>query len=332
MGTRRDFLQITTAAAIAAGVKLDSMPVRQENTRLKLDSKKPAVISTWPHGIPANEAAWNILAGGGRALDAVEAGVRIPEADPEVTSVGYGGYPDRDGYVTLDACIMDETGNCGSVAFVQNVLHPISLARMVMEKTEHIMLTGKGAEHFAFKNGFEKKNLLTDKAKEKWQQWIKENKYTPVDYNNHDTIGMIAIDKQGNMSGACTTSGLAWKLHGRVGDSPIIGAGMYVDNEVGGAAATGRGEAVIKISGSFLVVELMRQGYSPQQACIEAIHRIAAKQKDYRNFQVAFIAMNKNGETGYYALQKGFIASICRADDKGKALNKMYNSDFYVKQ
>ncbi len=331
MATRRNFLHITAATAVAATVKLKGQSDKKLTSERKISKNIPAVISTWPHGMPANEAAWNILVNGGRALDAVEAGVRVPEADPNVKSVGYGGYPDRDGYVTLDACIMDETGNCGSVAFVQDIEHPISLARMVMEKTEHIMLTGKGAEHYAFTNGFKKKNLLTEQAKKKWREWLKKNNYTPVDFNNHDTIGMIALDSSNNMSGACTTSGLAWKLHGRVGDSPIIGAGMYVDNEVGGAAATGRGEAVIKISGSFLVVELMRQGYPPKDACVEAIKRIAAKQKDYRDFQVAFIAMNKDGETGYYALQKGFSAAITFKNADGKLTNKLVEADFLVK-
>jgi L-asparaginase/N4-(beta-N-acetylglucosaminyl)-L-asparaginase len=328
MKSRRKFLEITSAAAIAATVKLGGKPAYKTSN----DKKHiPAVISTWPHGVPANDAAWEILNKGGRALDAVEAGVRVPEADPKVTSVGYGGYPDRDGHVTLDACIMDETGNCGSVAFVEHIMHPISVARLVMEKTKHVMLSGDGAERFALDNGFEKRDLLTENAEKKWKQWCKNHNYNPEDFENHDTIGMIAIDKNGNLSGACTTSGLAWKMHGRVGDSPIIGAGMYVDNEIGGAAATGKGEAVIKIAGSFLIVELMRQGYSPEAACKEAVGRIAAKQKNYRNFQVAFIAMNKNGETGYYALQKGFSAAVCRKNNDGVKTNKLEKSDFLVR-
>ncbi len=330
MKSRREFIQLSLGASIASTMKLKGS---REQKKIVPDnnSGKPAIISTWPHGIPANDAAWDVLKDGGRALDAVERGVRVPEVDPNVTSVGFGGYPDRDGHVTLDACIMDEMGNCGSVGCIENIMHPISVARYVMEKTEHVMLTGEGAEHFALDNGFKKRNLLTDDAKKKWKEWKQNHNYKPVNFENHDTIGMIAIDKQGNMSGACTTSGLAWKMHGRVGDSPIIGAGMYVDNDVGGAAATGVGESVIKIAGSFLIVELMRQGYSPEAACKEAIHRIASKQKDYRNFQVAFIAMNKKGETGFFALQKGFQAAVCRNDNYDKKINSLYHSDYFVK-
>ena len=223
---------------------------------------------------------------------------------------------------------MDESGNCGSVAFVQNIMHPISLARLVMEKTPHVMLVGKGAEKFALENGFKKENLLTEKSKQRWLEWMKENKINPDD--NHDTIGMLAIDKAGNLSGACTTSGLAWKLHGRVGDSPIIGAGLYVDNDSGAAAATGKGEAVIKIAGSFLIVELMRHGYTPKEACEEAVRRIVKKQSDYRDFQVGFIAMNKLGETGFYSLEKGFEAALCEYDKNDKKNNRLLKSDSYL--
>jgi N4-(beta-N-acetylglucosaminyl)-L-asparaginase len=211
------------------------------------------VISTWKNGLQANEAAWDIIKTGGRALNAVEAGVKVVEADPEDMSVGYGGRPDRDGHVTLDACIMDENGNCGSVCALQHIKHPISVARKVMEDTPHIMLAGEGALQFALSKGFVKENLLTEKAKNEWQEWLlKTAQYAPViNIENHDTIGMLAIDQTGNISGACTTSGMAYKLHGRVGDSPIIGAGMYCDNEVGGAVATGTGELVMKTLGSF---------------------------------------------------------------------------------
>ena len=265
------------------------------------------------------------MAGNGRALDAVEQGVRVPEADPNVQSVGYGGLPDRDGYVTLDACIMDENGNCGSVACIQNIVHPISVARMVMEKTPHIMLVGDGALQFAIANGFKKENLLTKNAKDTWLKWKKESNYNSKRTKEHDTIGMVSIDKAGNISGACTTSGLAWKYHGRVGDSPIIGAGMYVDNEVGGAAATGKGESVIKIAGSFLIVELMRNGKSPQEACELAIERIVKKQSDYKEFQVGFIALDKNGRYGAYSLNKGFQFALYRNN-----LNQLLDSKSYL--
>ncbi|MBW6497503.1 MAG: N(4)-(beta-N-acetylglucosaminyl)-L-asparaginase [Bacteroidales bacterium] len=268
---------------------------------------QPVIISTWRHGVEANGAAWKILKNGGRALDAVEAGVRVSEADPEVMSVGYGGHPDRDGKVTLDACIMDEKGNAGAVCFLEHIMHPISVARLVMEKTPHVMLSGQGALEFALDNGFLKENLLTEKAKTLWEEWLKNGKYKPViNIENHDTISMLAIDAEGHLSGACTTSGAAYKMHGRVGDSPIIGAGLYCDNEVGGAAATGQGELVMKTLGSFLIVELMRNGASPQQACEEAVLRIVKRIPDYRESQIGYIAIDKSGQTGAYCLHPGF--------------------------
>jgi len=273
---------------------------------------KPIVLSTWHFGLQANEAAWKILSGSGRALDAVEAGARVPEADPDNTSVGLGGAPDRDGKVTLDACIMDELGNCGSVAFLENIVHPISVARKVMEKTPHVMLVGDGALKFALDNGFKKENLLTDKSKKAYLAWKKEQQYKPVaNIENHDTIGIIAMDINGNLSGACTTSGLAYKMHGRVGDSPIIGAGLFVDNEVGAATSTGVGEEVIKIVGSHLVVELMRQGLSPSDACQEAVNRIVKKNPvKAKGLQVGFLALNKNGEFGSYCILPGFNYTV----------------------
>jgi isoaspartyl peptidase/L-asparaginase-like protein (Ntn-hydrolase superfamily) len=272
----------------------------------------PIVLSTWNHGVPANAAAWSILEKGGRALDAVEAGVRVPEGDPNITTVGLGGFPDRDGHVTLDACIMDENANCGSVACIEHIVHPISVARMVMEKTPHVMLVGEGALKFALDNGFKKENLLTPEAEKQWKNWLKEARYKPVvNWENHDTIGMISMDENGNLSGACTTSGMAYKLHGRVGDSPIIGAGLYVDNEVGAATATGVGEEVIRICGSHLVVELMRQGRTPAEACREAVERIVRKQPERsKTLQVGFIALNKKGEFGAFCLQKGFNFAV----------------------
>jgi len=273
------------------------------------NTTKPVVVSTWKFGIEANAEAWKVLDSGGRALDAVENGVRVTEADENNGSVGIGGTPDVDGNVTLDACIMDENGDCGSVAFLQNILHPISVARKVMEETRHVMLVGKGAEEFAYKHGFEKINLLTPKAEARWKEWLAKNEEAAkqeINAENHDTIGMIALDKDGNLSGACTTSGAGFKLHGRVGDSPIIGAGMFVDNEVGGAVATGWGEAVIRISGSHLVVELMRQGHSPEEACRLAVERLISKNPDWKDIQVGFLALNKKGEYGAYCIQPGF--------------------------
>jgi N4-(beta-N-acetylglucosaminyl)-L-asparaginase len=316
MTTRRKFIQAAALGASVLSVKsviAASKPVR-----------KPIVLSTWNFGLQANEAAWKILGNGGRALDAVEAGAKIPEGDPNERSVGYGGLPDRDGYVTLDACIMDEAGNCGSVAFLQHIVHPISVARMVMEKTPHVMLVGDGALQFALANGFEKKKLLTPDSEKIWKEWSKKAEYKPVvNIENHDTIGIVALDASGNLSGACTTSGMAFKMHGRVGDSPIIGAGLYVDNEVGAAAATGVGEEVIKIVGCHLVVELMRQGNSPEQACKMAVDRILKKNPaKAKDIQVGFLALNKNGEHGAYCLQKGFTYAL--HDDSG---NMLLNSE-----
>ncbi len=305
--SRRDFIKITTLAASVLSIK--SLTGKTISTT---DAVKPIVISTWNHGVPANEEAWKILSKGGRSLDAVEAGVRIPEADPNVNTVGYGGLPDRDGRVTLDACIMDENSNCGSVAFLEHIMHPISVARMVMEKTPHVMLVGEGALHFALDNGFKKVKLLTPESEKAWKEWLKKSEYKPiVNFENHDTIGMIALDSSGNLSGACTTSGMSYKLHGRVGDSPIIGAGLYVDNEVGAATSTGVGEEVIRICGSHLVVELMRQGHSPEDACREAVERIVKKQPERsKTLQVGFLALNKKGEYGAYCLQPGFNFAI----------------------
>ncbi|MDP4230488.1 MAG: N(4)-(beta-N-acetylglucosaminyl)-L-asparaginase [Bacteroidota bacterium] len=263
----------------------------------------------------ANAAAWKILASGGRALDAVEAGARVPEADPNIQSVGLGGYPDRDGIVSLDACIIDEKGNCGAVLALENIVHAVSVARRVMEHTPHVMLAGPGALQFALSEGFTKENLLTEASRKAWEKWKEDNHYKPLDW--HDTIGILAIDEAGNLSGACTTSGLGWKYHGRVGDSPIIGAGLFVDNEIGGACATGKGEAVVKIVGTHLIVELMRQGASPGEACKEAVSRIAKKQPDHKEFQVAFLALNKNGESGSYAIQQGFQFAKTTAGGSG---------------
>ena len=287
----------------------------------------PLAISTWTHGIEANEAALDVILNGGRAVDAVEAGVRIPEADPENTSVGLGGWPDREGRVTLDASIMDEKGNAGAVCYLEHIVHPISVARLVMEKTPHVMLAGDGALQFALENGFEKQNLLTKDAKKVWESWLKKSDYKPIpNIENHDTIGMIAIDNNGDIAGACTTSGMAFKLCGRVGDSPIIGAGLFVDNEVGGATATGTGELVMKTVGTFLVVELMRNGRTPQEACEEAVMRIVKSNKNLDDHQVGYIAVNKQGETGAFCLRPGFNYALHK---NGK--NKLIDSGSYYR-
>lgn len=313
MTTRRKFLKIsaftTSLLALNKSKASEFLSAESKNTI------KPIVISTWRFGVEANAAAWKVLSENGRALDAVEQGVKISEADPKERSVGLGGRPDRDGRVTLDACIMDENMNIGSVACLEHIVHPISVARAVMEKTPHVMLVGDGALQFALSQGFKKEKLLTAESEAEWKEWLKTSQYKPVvNIENHDTIGMVALDMQGNLSGACTTSGMAFKMHGRVGDSPIIGAGLYVDNEVGAATATGHGEEVIRIAGCHAVVELMRQGLAPEAACKKAVERIIGsakkRNKTLSDLQIGFIAINKKGEHGAYCLQKGFNYAV----------------------
>lgn len=314
MHRRREFLTKSALGALAVsltGLSSESCTLSSENKAPGKSKAGPLVISTWDFGIEANEAAWKVLTQGGTALDAVEQGVMVAEADETNSSVGIGGLPDRDGRVTLDACIMDSNGNAGSVCCLEHILHPVSVARLVMEKTPHVMLVADGALDFALENGFEKVNLFTEKAREAWEKWKLTNKYEPrINAEMHDTIGLLAIDESGNLAGACTTSGLAYKMHGRVGDSPIIGAGLYVDNEVGAAVATGLGEVVLKSLSSFLAVELMRHGKSPEEACKMAIERIVDKQANAKDVQVALIAINKSGESGAYCIQKGFTYAL----------------------
>jgi N4-(beta-N-acetylglucosaminyl)-L-asparaginase len=325
---------------------------------------KPVVISTWDAGVAANKGAWEVLSNNGSALDAVEAGVKVTESSPNCC-VGLGANPDRDGFVTLDASIMDHQWNCGSVAALQRIKHPISVARRVMEKTPHVMLVGVGAQQFAVAEGFPlEAEKLSDDAKKTYEQWLKKSDYKPV-INientrssgstggpggqgsiavepgevayvaaparlpdggwNHDTIGMVAMDAHGNLSGSCTTSGMAFKMRGRVGDSPIIGAGLFVDNEVGAVTATGQGEDVIRICGSHTVMEYMRQGMSPEDACKAAVVRIARiKGEKAKDIQIGFIAINKKGETGGYALQKGFSYAVKNGTEEKLVAAKSY--------
>jgi N4-(beta-N-acetylglucosaminyl)-L-asparaginase len=327
MTDRRKFLKTSAFASAALFINACSNDKPKVNTKVN----KPIVLSTWRFGIEANQAAWAILSKNGKALDAVEAGVMVPEGDPKERSVGYGGRPDRDGRITLDACIMDELSNIGSVAGLEFIKHPISVARAVMEKTPHVMLVGDGALQFALSQGFKKENLMVEESEKEWKDWLKDSEYKPIaNIENHDTIGMIALDSHGNLSGACTTSGMAFKMHGRVGDSPIIGAGLYVDNEVGAATATGHGEEVIRIAGCHLVVELMRQGKTPQQACEEAVARVVKlmdlRKKDLKDIQVGFIALNKNGETGSFCVQSGFNYAVYDASG-----NRLIDAGYHVK-
>ncbi len=343
MQTRRKFLQL---ASLGGGTV--ALAPRKTFTYSKAPGIKPIVVSTWNFGLQANEAAWEVLQRGERALDAVETGTRVPEADPSIHTIGLGGYPDRDGFVTLDACVMDEKGNAGAVGCMQHIVHAVSVARRVMEHTPHVMLVGEGATEFAQSQGFKKENLLTPDAEKAWKKWLKTSQYKPEmnienksaptpgtafsppklpgNIYNHDTIGMLAIDQNGNLSGACTTSGLAFKMHGRVGDSPIIGAGLYVDNEIGAATATGVGEANMRMCGAHTVVELMRQGYSPEKACKKALERVIKHNYDYaRSIQLGFLALNKKGEVGAYCLQKGFTYAVY----SGKIPNKMFDGKHY---
>lgn len=330
MSGRRKFIK--TAALGSVGLSTFSACATQAAEVLKTTAdktiKKPVIISTWNHGLAANQAAWDTLKNGESGLSAIETGLKISEADPKVRSVGYGGLPDREGKVTLDACIMDKNSDCGSVSFLQGIKHPISVARKVLEKTPHVMLTGKGALNFALSQGFKEENLLTPESEKAWKNWLEKSKYQPViNIENHDTISMLLVDSDGNLTGGCTTSGAAWKMHGRVGDSPIIGAGLFLDNEVGGAAATGLGEAVIRTAGSAMVVELMRQGKSPNEACKIIVERIYNKHKNHKDMpylQVGFIAVNKQGEYGGYSLRSGFNFAVCDA----KNGNRMEKPDF----
>jgi N4-(beta-N-acetylglucosaminyl)-L-asparaginase len=323
MTSRRRFL---SQSLIAAGAAVLAGRVPASSTPAAPTASSPStgiarVVSTWDFGVGANAVAWPVLARGGSALDAVEAGGRWAESDLCNFSVGHCGYPDRDGVLTLDASIMDGDGRCGAVAAIEDIDHPVSVARKVMEDSPHVLLVGEGAQQFAIAQGFAKRPLLTDDAKRAWRDWQRTSEYKPQinaeraglpgGKLNHDTLGILAIDNAGKLAGACTTSGMAWKMHGRVGDSPIIGAGLYVDNEVGAATASGVGEEMIRNAASFLVVELMRQGHSPSDACREAIERVVRKRPEAsKSLQVCFLAMNRRGEVGAFALQKGFVYAV----------------------
>jgi N4-(beta-N-acetylglucosaminyl)-L-asparaginase len=327
MVNRRKFIQASAFSSIAMAVSKFASGTPPTVTI----KGRPVVISTWDAGLRANKAAWEILNKGGRALDAVEKGVMVTEAEQNCC-VGLGANPDRDGFVTLDACIMDEFSNCGSVAFLERIKHPVAVARKVMEKTPHVMLVGSGAQQFAVAEGFPlEEQKLSPEAKRNYENWLKKSEYKPPAINvenknshgpfapykldngewNHDTIGMVAMDANGNLSGSCTTSGAGYKMRGRLGDSPIIGAGLFVDNEVGACTATGQGEDVIRVAGSHSVIELIRQGLSPEAACKKIIERIVRiKKEKVRDIQVAFLAVNKKGQVGAYSIHKGFEYAI----------------------
>ena len=308
---------------------------------------KPIIISTWNEGKKVNKAAWNILSKKGKAIDAIEAGAVYIE-NKISCCVGLGGNPDRDGIVTLDACIMDEHANCGAVAGLERIKHPLSVARKVMETTPHVLLVGDGAQKFALQNGFalESKELSED-AKEKYEEWLQKTEYKPTinienqkndgafvpatlsdGTFNHDTMGMIAMDAAGDLSGGVTTSGMAFKIHGRVGDSAIIGAGLFVDNEVGAATSSGVGEEVIRICGTHSVIEFMRNGLSPEEACKKAVEKIVKKNPDKaKKIQVGFVAINKKGEYGAFSIQQGFSYAV-----KSNTENVIHKSKYFYKK
>lgn len=333
MLNRRTFLQLSTLSAPLFSIK-NVFTNYQAQT-------KPIVVSTWESGKEVNTEAWKILSNNGRALDAVEAGAKYIEGTINCC-VGLGGYPDRDGIVTLDSCIMDEHANCGAVGALEQIKHPVSVARKIMETTPYIMLAGAGAQQFALENGFKKEpGTLSEEAKKAYEEWLKKSEYNPEinienkkkngpfapvffddDSPNHDTMGLVAMDASGNMSGAVTTSGMAFKIHGRVGDSPIIGAGLFVDNEIGAATSSGVGEEVIRICGTHLTVEYMRQGYSPETACRKAVGRIVKRDREKaKTLQVGFLALNKKGQYGAFAIQKDFVFSV-----KSNGEEKIYTS------
>ncbi|HYG04799.1 MAG TPA: N(4)-(beta-N-acetylglucosaminyl)-L-asparaginase [Stenotrophomonas sp.] len=322
MATRRRFLQ----SSLAASASLALPATATAAAPVAAAPRGARVVSTWDFGVGANAAAWKTLAAGGSALDAVEAGARWAESELCNPTVGRCGNPDRDGVLTLDASIMTGDGRCGAVAALEDIDHPVSVARAVMEKTPHVMLVGEGAQQFALAQGFQRTPLLTDTARQAWREWLKTSDYAPRinaermprpgdarpgDSRNHDTLGILVMDAQGRLAGACTTSGMAWKMHGRVGDSPIIGAGLYVDQEAGAATASGVGEEMIRNAASFLVVELMRQGHSPADACREAIARVVRKRpEDSKRLQVCFLALARDGRVGAFALHRGFVYAL----------------------
>lgn len=338
---RRRFITLGgISVPLFSSLKAFSAPVKQTT---------PIVVSTWDEGKNVNREAWKILSEKGRALDAVEAGARYIEGTINCC-VGLGGNPDRDGIVTLDSCIMDENANCGAVGALEQIKHPVSVARKIMETTPHVFLVGDGAQKFALENGFEKEPaVLSQPAKEAYEKWLKTSEYNPQinienkktngpfaphffedGTPNHDTMGLVALDGAGNMSGAVTTSGMAFKIHGRVGDSPIIGAGLYVDNEVGAATSSGLGEEVIRICGTHLVVEFMRQGYSPENACKKAVERIVNRDPERaKTLQVGFLALDKKGRHGAYAVQKGFVYAV-KSNNTEKIFASKYVYDYGV--
>ncbi len=323
--SRRRFLKNLGLAGAGLAIKPLSTSAQTAQPPLPLKDS-PLVISTWIHGMEANAGAWSVLENGGAALDAVQKGVAVTESDMNNRSVGLAGRPDRDGHVTLDACIMDHDSRCGSVAFLEDIQHPIDVARAIMDKTPHVMLVGEGAQKWALENGFSKVDFEVpiSEVQKDYENWLIKSEYkTGVNVENHDTIGMLALDASGRMAGACTTSGMAYKIRGRVGDSPIIGAGLFIDGDVGGATATGVGEAMIRTAGCASVVESMRRGASPEEACYEIVQRILKKHPGVNGMQVGFLAMNMQGEYGGYSVYNGFNYAL-RSKERNEMVDAKY--------
>ncbi len=302
---RRQFIQTT---ALAAGSLALTGPISAVTKEKQMSADRPLFVSTWPFGKDANDRSLEVFEGGGSILDAVEMGIHVPEADASNASVGLGGIPNAEGVVQLDACIMDGEGQrAGSVAGIKDILHPISVARRVMDDTKHVMLVGEGARQFALSQGFEEVNLLTEDQRQKWEKWKKDQHKA----DNHDTIALLGVDASGHIAGGCSTSGWGYKLPGRVGDSPILGSGLYVDGQVGAAGATGLGENVMRYCASFLVVEYMRQGMHPEDACVAAIRRVVdADPRPIEDLHINFVALDKGGRYGAAGTNEGFKYSV----------------------
>jgi N4-(beta-N-acetylglucosaminyl)-L-asparaginase len=321
MFDRRNFLKSTSAAALVGGTSLacrkEGLDPKMNHSKSNQDVGFPRFVSTWKFGKAVNDAALKTVNEGGSMLDAIEKGIWVAESDAQNASVGLGGIPAANGAVQLDACIMNGPDhNAGSVAGMEEILHPVSVARKVMEETIHVMLVGEGAKQFALENGFQKTDLLTDQQRKSYEGYLEKNatekeEQQKVDENHHDTIALVGVDAQGNLYGGCSTSGWGYKIPGRVGDSPIIGSGLYVDNEVGGAGATGIGENVMRYCASFMIVEEMRHGASPQEAIENVIERIAKKDpKKAEDLAINFVAINKSGETGAAGTSQGFTYAV----------------------